>query len=307
MPDIAGQRGALIVEERTSAGASAGVATEPRERRFRDALAGVGGGLLADAIRRDGAGAASRVLARAAWVPDLAAGLAIQAALPPGWIAVPRDGGAVVSELAVALGAGESVLERRAEATRLGTEAERLGAELVTLRTVASDADADAARARVTLEAARGEEARGAGARREAEEEERVAARDLEGLVREAAWASAQADRLRQEHERSVAALAVLEEAAAGSDGRPTTSVDGTDDTGAVEAWEGRATELRARRDRLAEDAAARDAGRREAEGRRARAEAAVGIGEERMARADRDLAAHDERARALAASRGRW
>ena len=60
------------------------------------------------------------------------------------------------------------------------------------------------------------------GGRREAEEEERVAARELEANVREAAWATAQAERLRQEHERAVAALAVLEEAgAAGCRPRP--------------------------------------------------------------------------------------
>ena len=104
---IAGERGALIVEERASVAAGSAAQTDARERRFRDALAGVGGGLLSDAIRRDGTGAASRLLARTAWVPDLAAGMAIQASLPPGWTIVPRDGAAVLSELAVTLGAGE--------------------------------------------------------------------------------------------------------------------------------------------------------------------------------------------------------
>ena len=125
---------------------------------------------------------ASRVLARAAWVPDIGAALAVQAALPPGWIAVPRDGGAVVSELAATLGAGESVLERRAEAGRLAAETERIEADLASLRVIASNAAEAATGARAALETVRGEEARVAAARREAEEAERLAARDLEGL-----------------------------------------------------------------------------------------------------------------------------
>ena len=301
---LAGERGALIVEERASAAPLAGAATDARERRFRDALAGVGGGLLADAIRRDGTGAASRVLARAAWVPDIGAALAVQAALPPGWIAVPRDGGAVVSELTATLGAVESVLERRAEAGRLAAEAERLEADLASLRVIASNAAEAATGARAALDAVRGEEAMVAAARREAEEAERMAARDLEGLVRETAWASGQAERLGQERERAAAALAAFEDVDTGPGRRPATVGDAADASGAVETWERRATELRARRDRLAEDAATRDAARRDAEGRRARAEAAVGIGEERMARSDRELRALDERARALSASR---
>ena len=64
----------------SSRSASAAVARPvPRPRRmraiarFRDALAGGGRRPLADAIRRDGTGAATRLLARVAWVPDLAA------------------------------------------------------------------------------------------------------------------------------------------------------------------------------------------------------------------------------------------
>ena len=289
VPDIAGHRGALIVEERAGAVGSARAGADARDRTFRDALAGVGGGLLADAIRRDGTGAATRLLARAAWVPDLAAGLTIQATLPPGWIAVPRDGSAVVAELAVSLGAADSVLERRTEATRLAAETTRLELEVGAVRTQAADAGTVATSARAALEEARAAEARATAARREAEEEERVAARDLEGLVREAAWATAQAERVRQEQERAVAALGALEAAVGGSDDGHV-STPGAEDQGAVETWERRATELRARRDRLAEDAATREATRRDAEGRRSRAEAAVAIGEERIGRADREL-----------------
>ena len=303
VPDMAGHRGALVVEERAGAVGPAGSAADARDRKFRDALAGVGGGLLADAIRRDGTGAATRLLGRAAWVPDLESGLAIQASLPPGWIAVPRDGSAVVAELAVTLGAADSVLERRAEATRLAGETTRLELEVGAVRNQATDAGTVATKARAALEEARAGEARAIAARREAEAEERVAARDLEGLVREAAWATAQAERVRQEHERAVSALGALEAAAGGSDA-PDASTPGAGDQSAVETWERRATELRARRDRLAEDAATRETARRDAEGRRSRAEAAVGIGAERIGRADRELGGLEERTRTLAASR---
>ena len=89
VPSLAAERGSLIVAER-AAGQPGG--DDARERRFREALAAAGGGTLDAAVRRDTTGAARRLLARAAWLPDVAACLAIQPALPPGWIAVPRDG-----------------------------------------------------------------------------------------------------------------------------------------------------------------------------------------------------------------------
>jgi chromosome segregation protein len=61
-------------------------------------------------------------------------------------------------------------------------------------------------------------------------------------------------------------------------------------------AWEARAGELRERRDRLAARLATHDSTRRDAEHARARAEAAVGNAEERIARADRESATLTER-----------
>ena len=304
--DLAAERGALIVEERTSGGAPS-TAADARERRFLDAVGAAGGGPLADAIQRDGNGAARRLLARAAWAPDLAASLALQPTLPAGWIVVVRDGSAVVGELAVTLGAGDTVLQRRAEATTLAAEIERLAAVAATARTAATDAGHTAASARGALEAARAAESRAATDRRTADDAERVAARDAEAAVREAAWAEAQAERLRGDHDRAMAALTAMEgtadaPATAGGD-RPTA---GEGSTGAIDAWEARATEMRARRDRLAEQAAAADAGRREAEARRTRAETGIALAEERMARADRELVGLDARARDLAAERDR-
>ncbi len=314
VPSLAAERGALIVAERAAAPATeaaAGISSDARERRFRDALSEAGGGLLIDAIRRDDTGAARRALRRAAWLPDLATCLAIQSLLPPGWIVVTRDGAAVVDDLAVRLGAPESVLERRAEATRLAGELTRLETD-VTARRRRSPRPRKRRRPRGSaLESARQDEARAGSARRDAEERERLAARDLEAAVRESAWAAAQAERLDGETARAAAALAILEAPVAspgverGSTAASGSGADGGPDaSAAIGTWEARAGELRARRDRLAEEAAARDAGRRDAESRRARAEAAAGLGEERMVRTDGEAARLEERAGRLAAER---
>ncbi|HEV8402249.1 MAG TPA: chromosome segregation protein SMC [Candidatus Limnocylindrales bacterium] len=299
IPGLATERGSLVVAER-AAGAAAH--DDARERRFRDALAAAGGGTLDVAVRRDVSGAARRLLARAAWLPDLRACLAVQAGLPPGWLAVPRDGSAVVTEFAVTLGAGESVLERRSEIDRLAGEAEAADGEVARARAVAVRLAAAAKEAADALAAARTEESRAAGARRAAEEAERFAARQHETVIRESAWHDAQVERLTADLDRA--------RLAAAADGANKPSVDDRDtaatavDGEALAAWEARATELRARRDRLAEESAGREAARRDAENRRARAEASTVIAEERIARAERDAAALGERERTLAEDR---
>jgi chromosome segregation protein len=301
---LARERGTLVVAERASGTAGP---DDSRERRFREALAAAGGGTLDGAVRRDTIGAARRLLSRAAWLPDLAACLAIQPAMPPGWIAVTRDGSAAVSDLGVTFGAVESVLERRAEAARLAGDVAALEAGLADLRGAAVRLAADARTAAEAVEAARTEESRAGGARRAAEEAERLSARQLETVVREASWHEAQAERLAAELER--ARLAVLPEAEEDTtDGRASSAdTDPTDtasDGAALAAWEARAAALRARRDRLAEESGAREAARRDAENGRARAEASTLIAEERMARADRDVTAMGDRERALTLER---
>ena len=114
---------------------------------------------------------------RAAWLPDLGACLAVQAAMPPGWIAVTRDGSAIVTDVGVTFGAGESVLERRAEAARLTREVETLDAEVGNLRAVAVRMATVAKATADAVEAARAEESRTESARRAAEEAERLVAR----------------------------------------------------------------------------------------------------------------------------------
>ncbi|MEO8570728.1 MAG: chromosome segregation protein SMC [Chloroflexota bacterium] len=294
---LAAERGSLVVAER-AAGASA--PDDQRERRFREALTTAGGGTLDGAVLRDATGAARRLLARAAWLPDLAACLAIQAILPPGWIAVTRDGEAIVTDLGVTLGAGESVFERRAETTRLADEVEALETEVATLRAAAVRLAASTREASDAVEAARANESRAGGARRATEEAERQAARRLEIVVREASWHDAQAERLRAELERSRAALPAEEPEAVVPADESADDATGAGDGGALAAWEARATELRARRDRLAAETGSRDAARRDAENRRARAEAGTAMAEERMARADREVALLGERERVL-------
>ena len=289
---LASERGVLVTRSGTKGGAS-GAST--RERAIER-----GGGLLADGVRRDGHGAATTMLNRAVWLPDLAACLAFQEDLPAGWLAVPRDGSAVVTDRTVRLGAGDGTLERRAETDKLAADVARLEAELREIERAAGEAARAVDAARVEVERLRIAEAEAVGARRTAEEAERLAARSHEAHLRETGWHDAQATRLDAEVARARTALAELE-------GEPGSEVDpGAQpvDGAAIAAWEARITELRSRRDRLAGQVAALDAERREAEGRHARAQAGLAMDEERMARAEREAASLGERERRLETER---
>ncbi len=289
IPSIAGERGTLVIAEAVTRAADAG----SRERRVLERASALGGGPLTDAIRRDPTGAATAALARSVVVPDLAACLALQPDLAPGWQAVPRDGSAVVTAMAVTLGRPEDVLERRAEVTRLTAEADRAEAARADLAAAASNADREAAAAHDELATARALEAQAGAERRRAEEADRLAIRTLEAAVREASWHEAQVARLASEAERLRGSLAALDGPQPGRGPEPAAGDGSTD---AIGAWEARVEEIRARRDRLAAQQAAAEAARRDAEARRARAEAAIGLAEAQMARADRDAAALAER-----------
>jgi chromosome segregation protein len=301
---LARERGGVVVEERVAAAAPP---EDAKERQFREAVSRAGGGILDDAVRRDGAGVARRLLARAAWLPDLDSCLVMQAQVPRGWIVVPRDGSAVVAELGVTFGAAERVLEQRSEATRLASDVEASEREAADLRAASVRAAAEAQRHHEADATARTDEHRAAGDRRRAEEAERVAARELEAAVREAAWHEAQAARLADELERTRAALHVMAEDGSAPEGaaRPGDSgEDGAPGRDAIGAWKARAGGLRKRRDRLAAEVATLDAARREAEAVRARAEAASAIAGERLSAADREMAALSEREHDLTAER---
>lgn len=274
---------------------------------FRDRLAAVGGGVLADAVRRDPVGAARRILARAAWVPDLAALVELQPDLPEGWIAVSRDGGAVAGPIAIALGRAEGPLERRAQLERLETELGVAEAEVAELEREAVAASATATDARTALEAARHEESTAVARRRTVEDDERASGRAAERLARESAWHVALAERAEAETARLHEALAGLERAAAErTEAADAAAQGGPDDPSALATWEMRAAELRSRRDRLAVSLRTSDGARREAEAIVARAVAAATYDQERIARSEVDERALAAREAELGAERER-
>jgi chromosome segregation protein len=288
---VAGERGHVVVADALAEPPAGSVEPGRVVERARAA----GGGELAAAVRRDPAGAAVALLARAVWVPDLEAGLAVQPHLGPGWLAVTIDGTALIDPVTVALGAGDDALERQAELARLEAALAESRARIAERESEAAEAGRRATTARAALAAAVDEARRVAEAHRAAEDRARVADRSLEATVREAAWHAAQAERLAGEAERARAALASFgaAEDAAAADSRPGRT--------ALDAWEERAAGLRERRDRLAARLAEHDAVRRTAESAHARAEAAAGIASARAEVADTGLVELEVRARSLA------
>ena len=298
---LAGERGGLLVEERLAADATT---ADAATRRFLDAVAAAGGGRLGDALRRDATGGARRLLARAVWLPDLAACISLQGTLPPGWVAVARDGSAVVDDVGVTLGSPDSVLERRAEKARLDTDMERAETDLAALREAVESSVAAATDARTALERARAEEASLAAERRRAEDAERAVARESEAIAREVAWHEAQRARLDGELARLRESLGAMTGGIPGSAGGSERAEATDAASSALTTWETRSAELRERRDRLASQLATHDATRLEAEHRRARADAAATMTEERVARAERELSTLGERETRLGAER---
>ena len=304
IPGLASERGIVVSDRPDEAGArrQAGAFADAT---IRERVIERGGGVLAEAVRRDSNGAARRLLGRAVWLPDLDTCLGIQPDLPPGWVAVPRDGAAVVTDRTVRLGPAEGLLERRAEVERLTADVARLEAEAGAFQAAAATAANVATAAREDAERRRDEEAEAAAGRRRAEDAERIAVRDHETRLRESGWHQAQAERLDAEAARARAALEALDGTAEGRTADVADGDEGTDG-GAVNAWEARIAELRARRDRLAAQVATHETERREADGRHARAQASLAMDEERIARADRETTALTERERALEGERDR-
>ena len=304
---LPGSRGTLVI----AGGDRRAEADRGAVAAFLGEVAASGGGALATAVRKDPSGAASRLLSRVAWLPDLEGCRRLQAVLPAGWILVPRDGSAVVGESVITLGRVDGALERQAQLERLTSEAARLEAKAVASATAAEAARGAVAAARAALATAREAEARASSARARAEEGERATARAAETSARESGWHAAQAERLAAE----LARLRAAASAAAGNDGLQPSSGIGTgqDDGGAIATWEARAAALRERRDRLASQVAGAEASRREAERRRAQAEAAVELDlariagaetvDERLGERERQLAAEADRVREELAS----
>ncbi|HEY2915946.1 MAG TPA: chromosome segregation protein SMC [Candidatus Limnocylindrales bacterium] len=308
VPGLVAERGTLVVQEAIELETEPDPAARAAIDALTAAVAAAGGGPLASAVRRDGTGAVRALLRRAAWLPSLADCLALQARIPAGWLLVSRDGGAVVSDVAVSLGRAPSVIDRRADVERLGhevevaTAAERAAAADVAASSTAAD---DAAQ---DLEAARRERAAAGQARRAAEAAEAATGRQAEAVARESAWLGAQVDRLASAAERAAATLAALEGGVSPGDGSETATPGTAPASDALAALEQRVADLRATRDRT--ETAWRDAEgrRRDAEREQARAEAGVTLAERRTAEIERALAAlelrDDDTASARAAGR---
>ncbi len=310
---LSGERGLLVLGD--AAGPAAARPPAAETAAVRAAVARMGGGLLADAVRVDAAGTASRILSRCAWVPTLTEALDVAPVLPAGWRVAARTGAVVTADGTVALGIADAGLERRAEADSLGrdvaaAEAVRAGA---TARLAA--AEAAAATARAGHEDARRAEAEVAARRRVAEEAERRASRDAEQATREAGWHASRAAALSGERTDMAERLATLEATIAAADASPAgdraaaagAGAAPRDEDGALAAWEARVADLGGRHERLAADRAARELDRRAADDRRARADASATLAEERISRADAEatgLAVRDEDLEARRAAR---
>ena len=283
-----GVRGAILVAERATPIASEG--GSPAVAELLRTVDARGGGRLDTAVRRDHGGAVRFALRRTVWLPDLEACLSVQAALPPGWIAVTVAGDAVVGEATVRLGAEAGPLTLAAERTRLEADlAIAVGSREAATRSVetaiAALAAADGGLARTTTERRAAALALG-----DAEEADRAAARALDVALRSAAWAEAQAGQREGELARARSVVAELE---AGDPGvavvaaRPpaTASKPSAASEQGLATWTSRLAELEERARTLDAAASATETARREVLNRRARAEASVQLAEERHAR----------------------
>ena len=289
--ELGGERGTAVVAEAIVSEVAPRAKPDSRAAAIVELARERGGGALLDAVRRDDDGAVRRLLARSLWLPDLAACLDLQASLPPGWIAVPRDGAAVVSDVSVLLRPDDRVLERRAELDRLTAEGAKAAAEREATSTAAVSAENRTAISRAAVEDARTGETAAVSERRRHEEGERAAARAAEATTREASWQDAQVARLTSELERARAAMPTVPDASdAGEPARGPESGAGARE--AVGRRQARVEELRARRDGLAAVVAEADSVRQEGERGRARAEAAIALDTARIAAAETASAA---------------
>ncbi len=303
---LAADRGVAVVAEAIGGAPRDGTGDGPR--RIVEAARLAGGGPLAEAVRRDDTGAVTKILSRVVWVPDAAACLALQQELPPGWLAIDREGTLLVGDVATWTRPDGRGLHLRADVERTELEMARIAADVTESAVAAAAADRAVAEARATLAQARDLETRSATDRRRAEEQERAAASRADAAGRETAWLSSQVSRLQAEAARLRAAVPPV--AAEG----PVAALPGDVPAPAVAAAAQPARSDAAARDRIAalqrrRDALARDvdvarSARATAERKRAAAEAAVALGERQLAYAARMAGDLAEREARLAAER---
>jgi chromosome segregation protein len=280
---LASDRGVAVVAE--ALGGSERASDTDAGRRILEAARLRGGGTLAEAIRRDDTGAVTRILGRVVWVPDAAACLELQPELPPGWLAVDRDGTLLVGDVATWTRPDGRGLHLKADAERTVLELQRASGTADESTSALAVAELAVADARSALDGARNRESTAATARGRAEEQERAAASRADATARETAWLIAQVDRLRAEATRLRAAIPVDPE-------RPTSpqpnaaSVPAAE--GADRASRDRAAAMSRQREGLLGEIDAARVARTAAERNRAQAEAAVALGERQLAYAVR-------------------
>ncbi|MFN8622597.1 MAG: hypothetical protein U0869_17830 [Chloroflexota bacterium] len=182
---------------RRAAVATGRLSPEARAALVAEGAAAVGGGLLAGALRRDPNGLIGRLLATAAWVPDLERALTLvgSGVLGAGWVVATPAGEVVTHDGVVRLASGASLLERRAERADLDPAIAAAQAALAAATEAAAAAAKAIAAARAGADTARQALDAARRARRVADEAERATARAAETTVRESSWAATQLER----------------------------------------------------------------------------------------------------------------
>lgn len=287
-----------------SAAASGGSgAASATVARFVRAVEAAGGGPLAEAVDDEGPGdLARRLLAHAVWLPTAESVLEVGPLLPPGWVAVSRDGRLRLDGPRLRIGDPDPSLERRAALQAATAEAERLGTELAQLQADVRRAAAEAESARAAHRSAEAALHQAETVHRAAEARRRELERAVSRLEQEVGWQTASVDQLASALRSAEAAVAAFAEpGVAPSASAATEAVADAGSEPELEAEfrrrEAALGELEARRAELAAAVTRQEEARRAAEAQRARAEATRELARTRLAdlaRAEAELAARE-------------
>jgi chromosome segregation protein len=238
----------LVADAPGTAGRNRTRSHESEVAKVSEAASDRGGGLLAEAIRRDPQGHVGRLLRRCAWVPDLALALEMRHQLPAGWSVATLAGEIVGDVGTVRLAAGTSFLDQRAQRDDVARELQQLEASAAESQAEADAAAGERDAATTAWEVARRELDERRREHRVAQEAERATQRRAEAAEREHSWHVAQVERLQRSADEAATALAEAEAAVAALHAAGTTEVPARREDQAAQ----RLAALRARRDRLA-------------------------------------------------------
>ena len=280
VPALAGRRGTLAVPVgRSKASAPSAAVVAAADALLRSAHE-LGGGRLVDAVRRDPQAVVTRLLEHVLWVTDIEAGLTLRAQLLDGWRTVTLAGDVIAADGLITLASGDSILELRARHGAALREASELASRLMTEQDVLDRIRREAVEAteRGTA-AARAHDAARHDQRR-ADEDERVAQRRAEQLVRETDWERAQVERLSADLD---GVDAIVSQMTLDVERLRATADEQADVAQRGAALTERRSELRTRRDELRAKREARLAGVKAGEEARRRAEVGRSMDEARL------------------------